>query len=183
MKKILLALGLTFAAMSSQAALTFTPAGTTVVTNDVNNITGDAAGTTYSFGTLSAAVGDVIQFTNVSAAAEAFFINFFINDSALFQSKSNVGTFTYEVTTAGPLSFSFKDQPGVTFLNGSDSIGVLANASGFLLLLNDSGNGTDFDDHAVQVSAVPVPAALPLMASALGAFGIARRRSNKAKAV
>ena len=31
------------------------------------------------------------------------------------------------------------------------------------------------------VSAVPVPAALPLMASALGVFGIARRR-NKSKA-
>ena len=33
----------------------------------------------------------------------------------------------------------------------------------------------------VEPSAVPVPAALPLMASALGVFGIARRR-NKAKA-
>ena len=32
-----------------------------------------------------------------------------------------------------------------------------------------------------EPSAVPVPAALPLMASALGVFGIARRR-NKAKA-
>ncbi|PPD56073.1 MAG: hypothetical protein CTY10_06135, partial [Methylotenera sp.] len=32
------------------------------------------------------------------------------------------------------------------------------------------------------VSAVPVPAALPLLATAFGAFGIARRR-NKVKAV
>lgn len=37
------------------------------------------------------------------------------------------------------------------------------------------------DGYVTSPSSVPVPAALPLMASALGAFGIARRR-NKAKA-
>ena len=45
---------------------------------------------------------------------------------------------------------------------------------------NNQGN----DQYIIKktsLSAVPVPAALPLMASALGAFGIARRR-NKAKA-
>ena len=36
-------------------------------------------------------------------------------------------------------------------------------------------------DAELSPSAVPVPAALPLMASALGIFGIARRR-NKSKA-
>ena len=38
MKKILIALGFTFAAMSSQAALTFTPVGSTVFTNGENNV-------------------------------------------------------------------------------------------------------------------------------------------------
>ena len=36
----------------------------------------------------------------------------------------------------------------------------------------------DYDDYVIGVSAVPVPAALPLMASALGALFIARRRNN-----
>ena len=86
------------------------------------------------------------------------------------------------------LTFSFTDAAGTTFNQGDSSIAVLTNPSAFglvdqfVLLLDDSyPNHSDFDDHAVGVSAVPVPAALPLMASALGAFGIARRR-NKAKA-
>lgn len=181
MKKILIALGFTFAAMSAQAALVYTHGGTTISTNDINNITGDAVGTSYNFGTLSADVGDTIQFQNVSGSAEAAFKNFFINDTAMFQNKSNVGTFTYTVLASGPLSFSFRDgaTPSQEFFNGSSNIAVLATATGFRLLFNDSGNGDDFDDHAIDVSAVPVPAALPLMASALGIFGLARR--NKAK--
>ena len=182
MKKILVALGFTMVAMSAQATLVFSLGGTTIATNDINNVTGDLVGTTYNFGTLSADAGDIVTFQNVSANAEAGFENFFVNGTASFVNKSNVGTLSYLVSTTGPLSFSFVDPVPTTFGNGSSSIAVIADAfGGFLLLLNDSGNGDDFDDHAVHVSAVPVPAALPLMASALGMFGLSRRKS-KAKA-
>ena len=51
--------------------------------------------------------------------------------------------------------------------------------------VSDCGTSTDFDSVGFSggnVSAVPVPAALPLMATALGIFGLARRR-NKVEAV
>ena len=186
MKKILIALGFTFAAMSSQAALTFTPGGTTATTNGVNNVTGQGAGVSYEFGTLSAAAGQLVTFTNLASFTEAGYTNVFINGIDVFSNKSGDGN-TFSFTSTGDaLTFLFKDQNGVEFTNGSASIGVVAGSDygfvhQFVLLLDDSATGlTDFDDHAVGVSAVPVPAALPLMASALGAFGIARRR-NKAK--
>ena len=189
MKKILIALGFTFAAMSSQAALTFTPVGSTVFTNGENNVTGQAAGVQYAFGTLSADAGDIVTFTNLASFTEAGYTNVFINGVDIFSNKTGDGnTFTFSPSDSSPIQFSFVDQNGITFSNGSASIGVVAgsdyanlSAFQFVLLLDDSATGlTDFDDHAVGVSAVPVPAALPLMASALGAFGIARRR-NKAK--
>ena len=183
MKKIIVALGFTMAAMSAQATLVFTNLGTTIAINDPlgNQITGDLVGTTYNYGTLTADLGDIVTFQNISGKAEAGYENFFINDTALFKNKSDVGTFSYEVTTAGLLGFTFKDQGGIIFGNGSKSIAVLGDGfGGFKLLLNDSGDGDDFDDHAVSVSAVPLPAALPLMASALGMFGLSRRKSKKA---
>ena len=111
----------------------------------------------------------------------------FINESQVFSNKVGDNTsFTYTALTSGALNFQFKSQGGFIDNNGSQNIAVLSNVAGFadqfLLLLDDSfASHMDFDDHAVGVSAVPVPAALPLLASALGAFGIARRR-NKAKA-
>ena len=187
MKKLLVALGFTMAAMSAQASLVFNFIDNTIAINNKNNITGDEVdpitgfGTTYQYGTLSADAGDIVTFQNASANAEAGFRNLFINGVESFENGSNLGTIQYLVTTTGLLNFSFVDEPGVTFGNGSSSIGVIGDKfGGFLLLLNDSGNGDDFDDHAAYVSAVPVPAALPLMASALGIFGLSRRKSKKA---
>ncbi len=185
MKKLLVALGFTMAAMSAQASLVFTPIGTTLPTDSYNDILGLTPPVTFSYGTLSADVGDIVTFQNVSANAEAGFQNFFVNGAASFVNKSNIGTYQYTVTTAGPLSFTFNDPTPATFGNGSDHIAVLEQSyggydGGFLMLFDDSGNGRDYDDHAVYVSAVPVPAALPLMASALGLFGISRRKSKKA---
>lgn len=63
-----------------------------------------------------------------------------------------------------------------TIVNSLDSGNLLVGVTG---QTNNQGN----DQYIIKtpsLSAVPVPATLPLMASALGAFGIARRR-NKAK--
>ena len=52
--------------------------------------------------------------------------------------------------------------------------------SGALLVGVTGQTGNQGNDQYIinTVSAVPVPAALPLMAAALGAFGIARRRNS-----
>jgi hypothetical protein len=59
----------------------------------------------------------------------------------------------------------------------------LTDASGhlfdFLVGYNDSAPvNNDYDDFVVGVRSVPVPAALPLLASALGMFGLSRRKSK-----
>jgi hypothetical protein len=105
-------------------------------------------------------------------------------------------------------SFIFKTFPGGTFLpflfkdintgtkarNGDpknagfqDAIGYrILNATSAYLLFNDAGGDRDFDDMAVKVSisAVPLPAALPLFAAVMaglgglaGTAGAVRRRS------
>jgi hypothetical protein len=105
---------------------------------------------------------------------------------------------TTSVGVGGLIDFKFIDGgDGSTFANGATNNatqGVLffdatawnaANGSNFDFLIgyNDTaGVNADYDDYVVGViGQVPVPAALPLMASALGAFGISRRK-NKAKA-
>ena len=62
----------------------------------------------------------------------------------------------------------------------------LKDASGhvfdFLIGYNDTARvNQDFDDFVVGVRHVPLPAALPLLAAALGVFGLSRRK-NKAQA-
>ncbi|MES2547062.1 MAG: hypothetical protein V4575_05100 [Pseudomonadota bacterium] len=106
------------------------------------------------------------------------------------------------VVDAGALQFRFVDSDGVmqNFVNGlsrsfvimdgfipGDIDGTDYGPFDYILGLNDSStNDYDFDDFVVglrfqPVSSVPVPAALPLMASALGLFGLQRRCQLKVK--
>lgn len=66
------------------------------------------------------------------------------------------------------------------FLNTYGLTDAGGKAFDFLVGFNDAAPDNDYDDYVVGVTAVPVPAALPLLASAFGVFGLARRK-NKAK--
>lgn len=72
---------------------------------------------------------------------------------------------------------------GIAFF--MNSLGLLDNKGrvfDFLIGYNDSAStDRDFDDYVVGVRHVPVPAALPLLATALGLFGLSRRK-NKVQA-
>ena len=205
MKKILLALGFTFAAMSSQAAtLSLAESGTVNFTeatagnpdagHDV--ITGATSG---KFGTLSIDTSALFRATFLGF--EAGDVNFYVANGTQVANSANkfsaVGdVFEFQVGP-GAIDFGFHDAvTGVTASNiganfqliayiendGSYIDAATGNPYAFLIGFNDTGAPDgDYDDYVIGVSAVPVPAALPLMASALGAFGIARRRSNKAK--
>ena len=194
MKKILVALGFTLAAMSAQANLVYTNIGLTDATNQTNDILNIGSGAVFDYGTLSADAGDVVRFTFLGGV-EAGFNNLFVNGlNVLNNSNAGVGSFfDFQVLSSGALNFYFQSGDGAVIptrdFNGSKNIAVFSNLKGFedafVLMLDDSfAAHRDFDDHVIGVSvvsSVPVPAALPLLASALGAFGIARRR-NKAKA-
>ena len=115
-------------------------------------------------------------------------------------------TISTDVTAGTAVDFAFsRDNNGdniadLPLVNNGDSLqarrGILfflntygltdagGKAFDFLIGFNDAAPDNDYDDYVVgaTVQAVPVPAALPLLASAFGLFG-ASRRKNKAKAV
>ncbi len=111
--------------------------------------------------------------------------------------SDSIGTSIFRTTGAGLIDFRFRDlTTNTSFINGSSLSfailnGVLNPRRGatnygpfdFLVGLNDNGSSDgDFDDMVIGLrytpASVPVPAALPLFASALGllGFGAARRR-------
>lgn len=202
MKKTLLALSFVLASTIAQAdTLSLLSYGSTTITGDINNVTGQGIGTNVRQGLLYA--NDPfqwVQFTYLGseAANNNILREVLFGSDTLFNNwGSKVGDTAYiQAGMLGDLWFGFQDLSSGTRTrwNGSTSIAYLlsgraAAAFGdggyeFVLGFND-GNGIDrdFDDMVVgvkAVSAIPVPAALPLLASALGMFGIARRRKTQA---
>ncbi|MES2548046.1 MAG: VPLPA-CTERM sorting domain-containing protein [Pseudomonadota bacterium] len=201
MKKILIALGFTLAAMSAQSAtltagdlsleynataVDFTDASVDAPTAG-NDVTFDTQG--YN-GQLSASADTVFRVTYLGK--EAGNQNFYLQSGAFyFDTNTAVVGETYDfVISAGVIDFGFTGSGGLTAENkvGGSNINNIyylldsSSSGSFNIGFNDGGSlDLDADDLVVRVSSVPVPAALPLLASALGAFGIARRR-NKAKA-
>ncbi|MES2501640.1 MAG: VPLPA-CTERM sorting domain-containing protein [Pseudomonadota bacterium] len=91
-----------------------------------------------------------------------------------FTNGINSGTFEF-------LKYTLTLASGITFdsvINSINTGGLLVGVTG---QTGNQGNDQYIINTPTPVSAVPVPAALPLLASAFGAFAIARRR-NKAKA-
>jgi len=200
MKKMLLALGFTVIATSAQAItisnLNLNTYGTNIMFDGINNVVNANTG---RFGQLSATQNTTLRFTflgKTAADTNYLMLNGLIvagsgtdtvttNDS--FLSNVNAGVVNFGFTGTGGLtaSNSTKPQESIAFIENVDSIGdATGNPYAFLVGFNDGGSpDKDFNDYVIgvsEVSAVPVPAALPLMATALGAFGISRRR-NKAK--
>lgn len=190
MKKILIALSLTFAAMSAQAttmaagdlSLDYTAAP--VVFNAVNDVTFDTQG--YN-GQLTALNDTVFRVTYLGK--EASNQNFFMQSAGFyFNTDTAVVGESYDfVITAGVVDFGFTGNAGLSASNLGTNINNIfylldkGQKGSFIIGFNDGGSDDiDADDLVVRVSSVPVPAALPLLATAFGAFGIARRR-NKAK--
>jgi hypothetical protein len=190
-------------AVNNNLSLDYDAAGFSFVgTNDVLNLDyyGGAAPTVGFNGVLSAT--DNVEFRVTFLGKEAGDTNFYMNNGGIVAGSGTdtiaVGQTMYFNVTAGAIDFGFTGTGGLTASNlDASHLGKIAYIVGgtsagpyidpttgtfydFIIGFNDGGSPDgDFDDYVIGVSAaVPVPAALPLMASALGMFGIARRRKT-----
>lgn len=152
--------------------------------------------TTGSLGSIVANGPGTITFTYLGN--ESGYSNAFTFSGITFTESNAIGSSASALVGAGTLDFSFSDNRGATFSNGSTATPVLGFAIlngnltpvvgpnygpfDYVLGFNDSSAGdADYDDFVVGVnftpiSAVPLPASLPLLAAALGLFTFARRR-------
>ena len=201
MKKVLLALGFAAVASSAQAysvsvlddGTTTSLAGSTVMNFDAGFPTEHVDGGAIFFDSITNVTAKPIGSTGgfySEGASEGQ------EGSGIFSLGSNVNYFgflwgsvdTHNVVTLfneGEEVFSFT---GDAFNphDGNQSLSIYVNIFGgdgeFFDEIQFSTGGIAFeiDNAGYGVAEVPVPAALPLMASALGLFGLSRRK-NKAK--
>ena len=145
-------------------------------------------------------------FTATFLGQLAAFSNDYVSGLGMIVSGLNTGgvlgtTASQSVTAGSTVNFHFQENgyngfstfangqtnlthQGILFLDASPWNSKFGTAFDFLVGYNDTASEANngYDDYVVGVvNTVPVPAALPLMASALGMFGISRRKS-KAKA-
>lgn len=199
MKKLFLAMSLALASTASQAItigqLSLVTAGSVTFTGDTHDVITGATGGV--FGQLFATQDTAFSVTFLGK--EAANTNFFISNGSFVENSYSTTiaagqNFTFNVS-AGAIDFGFGGFGTPTAAsNLSNYLGTIAyianngsykdaagNPFAFLIGFNDSGSSDgDYDDYVVGVSSVPVPAALPLLASALGMFGVARRRKTLA---
>ena len=202
MKKLLVAAVLAIAASGASAStFSIAPGGINTTFSGYNTTPGTGSYTSGILGNLTANYTG--QFAATYLGSESGFANFYVGGTTL--TEATVGARAVSSMVAGQaLKFGFgenvaggiytNDTSGVNAgINngGTRSFVILANYLGlkdfatdkafdFLIGYNDSDpSDADFDDYVVGIGAVPVPAALPLLASALAAFGIARRKSKQ----
>lgn len=195
---ISLATGLIFTSGISQASGLSVLGSTPLTFAGYNGQPSTATGiyTSGSLGALAASSAGTISFTYLGN--ESGYNNSFSFSGITFTEANSVGTTASASVNAGTLDFSFSDSQGASVSNGTAATPVLGFAilngnltpiSGpnygpfdYVLGFNDSSSGdADYDDFVVGVnftpiSAVPLPASLPLLAAALGFFTFARRR-------
>lgn len=212
MKKLLVALGFTFAAFGANANIVsggLTVTGNAVVTI-IPSVGDDGWGGNGS--TLDTAIYTTGNSGTLVANAAGFFTATYLGQVAGFPNQytgnglsmggTNLGvavgtTIGQSVTANSTVNFSFLDGgdnsvfangtangqfQGMLFLDAAIWNKLHGTAYDFLIGYNDTADvNADYDDYVVGVvNHVPVPAALPLMASALGMFGLSRRKSKKA---
>jgi hypothetical protein len=160
--------------------------GGTTGLNAASAITLFNSGTLGSFG-LSVLPGANVTFEYLGK--EAGFVNTFTAGANTFKTDGTTAlnsTFSGNFAS-GPLGFAFTSSGGGSAANGGPISANLAyavaalSANSVIVLFDDGGAGTDFDDMAVKVSvsAVPLPAAAWLLISAvLGLVSFSRIRRN-----
>ena len=202
MKKLLVAVALTIAASGANASSFSVINGLNITFSGYNTTPGTGSYTNGQLGNLIANyTGD---FAATYLGSESGFSNFYVGGSTL--TEASVGARAVSSMVSGErLIFGFGETDKGNGIYSNDTSGsngglnnsgvrsfvILANTLGlkdkmtdkqydFLIGYNDSDTSdADYDDYVVGVGAVPVPAALPLLASALAAFGIARRKSKQ----
>lgn len=204
MKKLLLAVSFALSATVAQADVYTTTNGflsysynpTPVIFTGTNN----AVNTQHGFNGQLSANSDAF-FSVTFLGKEAGDTNSYLSNGDIVTGTGTdvitSGTTKYFTVAAGVIDFGFTGTGGAVASNAGLNINRIAYLTNdinaidpttglpfeILIGFNDGGSlDGDFDDYVIGVNAtaVPVPAALPLMASALGIFGIARRRKSVA---
>lgn len=194
MKKLALAVALMgFMGSASATGLSIVNESPTFAISQFG-LTPDLTGpvTSGSFGTLFADVAGTITFTYIGQ--DSSFVNRFalvVDGPNLRLNESDIPGVTNVSSSidAGLVKFRFVDlENNKTINNGELSTAIFGFAfldvtkalpNEFYIGFNDAFDGdADYDDFVVKAtfSAVPVPAALPLMATALGLFGFGASR-------